>query len=88
MIKNSINQERKEWLMAEYSYWNGEHEVVFNVVDVDFDRGELAVAISNQGKISVCSYDLKIDNYGRYFFEYGACYERILLGDFAKEVRV
>ena len=41
------NQESKRKLyLSEFSYFDGEYEIVFNIIDVDFDRKQITVAIS------------------------------------------
>ena len=67
--------------MSEYEVFNGDHYITFNIVDINTERQEITVAVSNEGKISVCSFDLKSDG-RRLFFEYGIYREKIAVNDF------
>ena len=77
-------QENRRLYMAEFSLWEDDHYIIFNIVDVNYDKNEITVAVSNEGKISVCTYDLISDS-KRLFFEYGVMYTRIMLDDFVTE---
>jgi hypothetical protein len=71
------------YYMSEYKLYETDHFVTFNIVDIAADRNEITVAVSNEGRISVCSFDLLQDEAGLYF-EYGATYERIAVDDFGQ----
>lgn len=71
----------KKYYLNEFEYYDGECFITFNIIGIDIARNEITVAISNQGKISVCTFDLKTDG-ERFFFEYGPMFENIDLDDF------
>ena len=71
----------KKYYLNEFEYYDGECFITFNIVEIDTTRNEITVAVSNQGKISVCTFDLKTDD-KRFFFEYGPMFENIDLDDF------
>ncbi len=71
----------KKYYLNEFEYYDGECFITFNIVEIDTTRNEITVAVSNQGKISVCTFDLKTDG-KRFFFEYGPMFENIDLDDF------
>lgn len=71
----------KKYYLNEFEYYDGECFITFNIVGIDTTRNEITVAVSNQGKISVCTFDLKTDG-ERFFFEYGPMFENIDLNDF------
>ena len=71
----------KKYYLNEFEYYDGECFITFNIVEIDTTRNEITVAVSNQGKISVCTFDLKTDG-ERFFFEYGPMFENIDLNDF------
>ncbi len=74
--------ERKYYL-SEFSYFDGEYDITFNIIDVDFLRQTITVTISRCGKITQDMFDLLRDNADNLYFEYGKFYEnKISLNDF------
>lgn len=71
--------------LSELSHFDGESFIKFNIVEINMDRGEITVAITNQGKISVHTFDLikKFDS-ERLYFEYGVMLEEIYVDDFTQ----
>lgn len=63
-------------------FYDGECFITFDVIEVNFDRNEITVAVTNRGKISVLDYDLLSDKQGNLYFEYGVGFEKIYLNDF------
>ena len=63
--------------------YNGEYEILFTITNIDKDKNEIEIAITNQGKISVCTYDLLLNSNG-FYFEYGNYFEKIYLNEFVK----
>lgn len=76
-----VSQNRR-YYMSEFALYDGDHYVTFNIVDVDTVRQEITVAVSNEGRISICTFDLKSDSNKGLFFEYGVSYEKIAVDDF------
>ena len=70
--------------MPEYEYFNGEYNITFNLIEIDDEKREVVVAISNLGKIGVCTFDLYFDGKRRYF-EYGCLYTKIYIDEFTEE---
>ena len=70
--------------MPEYEYFNGENNVTFDLLEIDDEKHEVVVAISNLGKISVHTFDLYFDGNRRYF-EYGCLYAKIYIDEFTEE---
>ncbi len=70
--------------MPEYEYFNGENNVTFDLLEIDDEKHEVVVAISNLGKISVRTFDLYSDGKRRYF-EYGCLYTKIYIDEFTEE---
>ena len=68
--------------LPEYEHFDGECLITFNILEVNYDKNVVTVAVTNRGKISVIDYDLYKNRDGEYYFEYGAMYERIMLKDF------
>ena len=77
-VSNSLN---KKYYLSEFSLYDGDHFVTFNIVDVNTVKNEITVAVSNQGKISLCTYDLRRNDKGLYF-EYGVTSDKIAVDDF------
>lgn len=86
MSKAKTNQENeRKFYLSEFSYFDGEYDVTFNIVDVDFIPQTITVAISRCGKITQDTFTLLRDNGGSLYFEYGKFYEnRIALDDFCE----
>jgi hypothetical protein len=85
--KNSEESKMKEtvgnrrYYLSEFSLFDGDHFVTFNIVDLNTDRQIITVAVTNEGRISVCTFDL-ISNDKGLFFEYGIGDKKIAADDF------
>lgn len=76
----------KNYYLSEFSYDDGEYEITFNILDIDFLRQTITVAITRCGKITQDTFQLLRDKNGKLYFEYGMFYEnKISVSDF-KEV--
>ena len=69
----------------EFKYFDGECYVTFNLVDIDFSKREVYVAVTNRGRITLNTFDLYRDK-NEYYFEYGLEYTKIKIKEF-KEVK-
>lgn len=75
--------------MFEYDYFDGDHFITFDIIEVDDDTGKITLAISNQGRITQDTFDLLEDdemdeemtNDIRYF-EFGLYADKIYLNQF------
>lgn len=75
--------------MFEYDYFDGDHFITFDIVEVDEDNSKITLAISNQGRITQDTFDLLEDdemdeemtNDIRYF-EFGLYADKIYLNQF------
>ena len=74
--------ENQNYYLKEFQYFDGYTEIIFNIVDINFNKMAITLAITNQGKISVIEYDLKRDKENNLYFEYGCQYEKIAVDDF------
>ena len=74
--------ENQNYYLKEFQYFDGYTEIIFNIVDINFDKMTITLAITNQGKISVIEYDLKRDKENNLYFEYGCQNEKIAVDDF------
>ena len=68
--------------LCEFSLYDGDHFITFNIVNVDTVKGEITVAISNEGRVSVCSFPLLTDENDSLYFEYGVMCDKIAVDDF------
>ena len=74
--------ENQNYYLKEFQYFDGYKEIIFNIVDINFNKMTITLAITNQGKISVIEYDLKRDKENNLYFEYGCQYEKIAVDNF------
>ncbi len=86
-MKNQVQskEDSRKYYLSEFSYDDGEYEITFNIVDVDFDYETITVAISRCGRVSQDTFPLLRDKDGKLYFEFGRFYEnKISLDDFEK----
>ncbi len=74
--------EIKNYYLKEFSLFNGEYDVTFNILDVNTDKMTIIVAITKAGKISVIEYDLKRDREQDLYFQYGIENTQVNVNDF------
>ena len=73
--------------MYEYDFFDGDHFITFDIVEINDDNETVLVAISNQGRITQDTFDLLEDEAldeiceNRYF-EYGFYQDKIYINDF------
>ena len=67
--------------LHELEIYDGEAFIVFNIISLSVKKGEVVLALTNRGKITVVTYDLRSDEKGLYF-EYGCMYEKIRIKKF------
>mgnify|MGYP005762118207 FL=1 len=71
-----------KFYLKEFQHFDGEDDVIFNIVELNTDSEKITVAVTKCGKITVSDYDLFTDENGLYF-EYGvAGQEHIHIDDF------
>ena len=62
--KSTMQENKRKFYLSEFSYFDGEYDVTFNIVDIDFPRQTITVAISRCGKITQDTFDLIRDDKG------------------------
>lgn len=72
---------KNENYMKEYQHFDGDHSITFNLIEVNTDNCTVTVAISNQGKLTQETVELREEN-GQLYFEYGVMNEKIFIDDF------
>ncbi len=86
-MKNQVQSQEnsRKYYLSEFSLDDGEYEITFNIVDIDFYRQTITVAITRAGKITQETFPLLRDKDGKLYFEFGRFYEnKISLDDFEK----
>lgn len=74
--------------MYEYDFFDGDHFITFDIVEINDDNKTVLVAISNQGRITQDTFDLsedkeKTEMYGEgRYFKYGLYQDKIYINDF------
>ena len=71
----------KNMYLHELEIYDGEAFIIFNIISLSMKKGEITLALTNRGKITVVTYDLRSDEKGLYF-EYGCEYEKLRIKDF------
>lgn len=74
--------EIKNYYLKEFSLFDGEYDVTFNILDVNTDKMTITVAITRAGKIYLTEYDLKRDREQDLYFQYGASNTQVNVNDF------
>lgn len=72
---------RNEHYMKEYRHFDGDYNVIFNLVEVNTDNETVTVAINNLGKLTQQTIELREENDALYF-EYGVMNEKIYIDEF------
>lgn len=79
----NIENEVRKYYLSEFSLYDGEYEIIFNIVDINFFAETITVAITRCGKITQDTFPLLRDKDGTLYFEFGMFYEnKINLDDF------
>lgn len=84
--KSKTQENERKFYLSEFSYFDGEYNVTLNIIDVDFIRQTVTVAISRCGKITQDTFNLIRDDNGNLYFEYGRFYENKISLDEFEEV--
>lgn len=73
---------KNKFYLSEFQFFDGESTIVFNIIEVNENSNTITVAVTRQGKISVVTYDLLMDNEGKLYFEYGCMCEKVHINNF------
>ena len=71
----------KGYYLREFELFDGEYDVKFNIVEINFEKHTINVAVTKAGKISVIEFDL-LGSDDNSYFEYGPMLEHINVNDF------
>ena len=72
----------KNLYLKQFTLFDGEYDVTFNILDVNTDKMTITVAVTKAGKIFVTEYDLKIDREQDLYFQYGIENTKVNVNDF------
>lgn len=67
--------------MLEFDLYQDDHFVTFDIVDTNYDKNEITLAVSDAGKITIQTFDLYAKS-DRLYFEYGVTFEKVYLDEF------
>ena len=74
----------KNLYLKQFTLFDGEYDVTFNILDVNTDKMTITVAVTKAGKIFVTEYDLKRDKEQDLYFQYGIENTKVNVNDFEK----
>lgn len=74
----------KNYWLQQFTYFDGEYDTTFNILDVDTDKMIIKLAVTKAGKIFVTECDLKFDRDESLFFQFGTENTKIKVDDFEK----
>ena len=72
---------RNKYYMKEFWHFNGDYNVIFNLIEVNTESMTATVAINNLGKLTQQTIELQTENDALYF-EYGVMNDKIFIDDF------
>ena len=75
-------EETRSYYLKEFSLFDGENDIIFNILDVNTEKMVITVAVTRMGKIFVTEYDLKLDKENNLYFQYGVEFTKINVEDF------
>lgn len=78
------NQEKeiKNYWLQQFTYFDGESDTTFNILDVDTDKMIIKLAVTKAGKIFVTECDLKFDRDESLYFQFGIENTKLKVDDF------
>lgn len=74
----------KNYWLQQFTYFDGEYDTTFNILDVDTDKMIIKLAVTKAGKIFVTECDLKFDRDESLYFQFGIENTKIKVDDFEK----
>ena len=80
----NTKEEIKNYYLKEFSLFDGEFDITFNILDINVEKMIITVAVTKAGKIFVTEYDLKLDKENNLYFQYGVEYTIVNVEDFEK----
>ncbi len=65
-----------KYYFSKFSYDDGEYEIMFNIIDLNFVNETITVAITRCDKITQDTFPLLRDKDSKLYFEFGRFYEK------------
>ena len=75
-------EEARSYYLKEFSLFDGENDIIFNILDVNTEKMIITIAVTKMGKIFVTEYDLKLDKENNLYFQYSVEFTNINVEDF------
>ena len=72
----------KNYWLQQFTYFDGEYDTTFNILDVDTDKMIIKLAVTKAGKIFVTECDLKFDRDESLYFQFGIENTKLKVDDF------
>ena len=69
----NTKEEIKNYYLKEFSLFDGEFDITFNILDINVEKMIITVAVTKAGKIFVTEYDLKLDKENNLYFQQKVC---------------
>ena len=66
-----MQEEDRNYYLQEFTYFDGESDITFNIIDINTEKQIITLAVTHLGKISIIEYDLKRDEKQGLYFQYG-----------------
>ena len=51
---------KKQYQLSEFQFYDGEEFITFNLIDINTEKKEITVAVTDRGRISVHTFDLGV----------------------------
>ena len=84
-MNNEVNEySTNQMYLREIEFFNGEYDITFTILDINTEKMNITLAVTNLGKISVIEYELKRDKEDNLYFEYGCEHSKIDIDEFEK----
>lgn len=75
-------REMKYYWLQQFTYFDGEYDTTFNILDVNTDKMIIKLAVTKAGKIYTIECDLYLDRDESLYFKFGVDNTKIKVDDF------
>lgn len=75
-------EESKNYYLKEFSLFDGEYDVTFNILDINFEKMTITIAVTKAGSIYVTDFILNRDKENKLYFQYGVEFTKVKVNDF------
>ena len=81
-ITSGTNTSHEVTAVLEYDFFDSDHFITIDIVEINEAHHTVLVAISNQGRIALDTFDLLEDSFGKRYFQFGLYQNKIHIDDF------